>query len=110
MDRSGIHHMGRIGSELPACGHRGKIRSDTWTVTSVSNHNLNNPRSVWTGSEAILYRAQPGSQYGERYDPVTDVWTPIAFESGPLGDNYSMVWTGSEVLLWGSSSSPGWRS
>jgi Immunoglobulin-like domain of bacterial spore germination len=67
------------------------------------------PRSgafaVWTGSEAIVWGGgDPSSgteNTGAAYDPSTDTWRRIA--DSPIGLNQaSIVWTGNEVVVFGS--------
>lgn len=80
--------------------------SDTWSPVST----IDAPRTqfhgaVWTGSALIvfgnaLYSSDPG--VGGIYDPLTDRWTPVSRENAPRGG--SPVWTGQEMLLWGTSS------
>lgn len=68
--------------------------------------------SVWTGSEWIVWGGQSseepeeGKAYrvfdgGARFDPETDVWTPMA--ASPFGGRFgfSALWTGTEMVVWG---------
>lgn len=60
--------------------------------------------TVWTGSRIFVWgggeRSDPASD-GALYEPAADEWTPI--EPGPLMLNQaSGVWTGSEVIVFGS--------
>ncbi len=68
--------------------------------------------AVWTGSEMIVWGGtpDPGVQYspdpdfGWRYNPATDVWTPISSINAPTAQDYPVaVWTGSLMLVWGGS-------
>lgn len=62
------------------------------------------PASAWTGSVAIVcggYLHEEGIDEnvdeGERYDPLTDTWSPIA--DGPLGMRQpTSVWTGEQLF------------
>lgn len=59
--------------------------------------------AVWTGSEMLLWgELTDASEDGWRYDPVTDIWTPISIEqqATPSVDPVA-VWTGSEMVIWG---------
>src|SRR5262247_3242377 len=39
---------------------------------------------------------------GERYDPATDTWTPIATLDAPIARYLHVaVWTGAEMVVWG---------
>src|SRR6185503_18974145 len=41
-----------------------------------------------------------------RYDPATDTWSNLSSSNAPSARRgHSAVWTGSEVVLWGGSSS-----
>jgi N-acetylneuraminic acid mutarotase len=61
--------------------------------------------AVWTGSEMIVWGGSNRGIYlntGARYDPTTDVWTPISNLGAPsprLG--HKAIWTGSEMIIWG---------
>ena len=82
--------------------------------------------AVWTGSEMIIWGGQttdPGAvaggtpaivlHTGARYNPATNAWTSMtaAFSAGPLPapvyatQGHMAFWTGSEMLVWGGSSS-----
>ena len=62
---------------------------------------------IWTGSEAIVWGgADPFSfeffDTGERYNPVTDSWAPMASSVTPNGrTDHTAVWTGSEMIVFG---------
>ncbi|MBI3415719.1 MAG: hypothetical protein HY043_10455 [Verrucomicrobia bacterium] len=66
--------------------------------------------AIWTGTEMIVlvggYSGLP-LQGGVRYNPSTETWVPLitpdelVFQTG--------VWTGSELLLWGTASGRGLR-
>jgi hypothetical protein len=60
---------------------------------------------VWTGSEIVVFgggeRNEPSTSNGAAYDPKTDEWRKIA--EAPIGLNASSgMWTGREVLVFGS--------
>lgn len=56
---------------------------------------------VWTGSELVVWGGGPIGRTGAAYDPADDSWRRIA--DAPLGLNLaSGLWTGSEVLVFGS--------
>jgi hypothetical protein len=40
---------------------------------------------------------------GGRYDPATDIWQPTSVTGAPGGSrsNYSAVWSGTEMIVWG---------
>jgi len=56
-------------------------------------------RSVWTGSELLVYNGEIGG----RFNPLTSSWDSMAKgESFPRRHTgHSIVWTGDELLLWG---------
>jgi hypothetical protein len=65
--------------------------------------------TVWTGSELIVWgggeRGSRRAQKGASYDPEADAWRAIA--DAPIGLNLaSGMWTGREVLVFGSLLSP----
>ena len=60
---------------------------------------------VWTGSELVVFgggeRNEPSTANGAAYDPKTDAWRRIP--EAPIGLNAaSGMWTGREVLVFGS--------
>ena len=69
---------------------------------------------VWTGTEMIIWGGQgcgdaPGGGPGPcgdgaRYAPATDSWTALSQRDAPLPRaGHSAVWTGSQMIVWGSS-------
>jgi N-acetylneuraminic acid mutarotase len=60
--------------------------------------------AVWTGSEMIIWGGYGGGYVntGARYNPATDIWTPMATANAPAGrDGHTAVWTGAEMIVWG---------
>lgn len=56
----------------------------------------------WTGSELLCWSDQARS--GARYNPDTDVWTPMASAGSPITrDQSSFLWTGSQLIVWGGA-------
>ncbi len=72
--------------------------------------------AIWTGSEMIIwggfdyYFQGSGNSVnsGARYNPLTDTWQPLSMSSAPdARRDYSTVWAGSEMIVWGGISSRG---
>jgi hypothetical protein len=70
--------------------------------------------AVWTGSEMIIWggswSAPPSYlQDGGRFDPLrldTDAWIPLTTNNAPTHRaNHTAVWTGTEMIVWGGSTS-----
>jgi len=73
--------------------------------------------AVWTGSEVITWGGHVGGtddegfcsfdnvlSAGSRYDPATDVATPISTTDMPQTTSHSTaVWTGAEMIVWGGN-------
>ena len=64
--------------------------------------------AIWTGSEMIVwggYNVNSASRYlndGGRYNPVGNNWTVVTPAGAPSGrNNHTVVWTGSEMIVWG---------
>lgn len=87
--------------------------ADTWTATNTvgapSGRSFHS--GVWTGSEMIVWggcvagECEITTNSGGRYDPVSDSWTPTSNEDAPTKRvNHSMIWTGSEMVIWGGFS------
>jgi hypothetical protein len=74
---------------------------------------------VWTGDEVVVWGGGGSGPRaladGAAYDPATDTWrslpaSPLAggpIKSGSGTPEYSGVWTGREVMIWGGSDSEG---
>ncbi|HEX5042137.1 MAG TPA: kelch repeat-containing protein, partial [Candidatus Polarisedimenticolaceae bacterium] len=87
-------------------------KTDKWVATS-AGADVPLPRAehsaVWTGKEMIVYGGRTPifedtqliSRSGARFDPVTNVWTPIAEDLGRF--HHTAVWTGKEMILWGGT-------
>jgi Bacterial Ig-like domain len=85
--------------------------SGTWTATSLTNEpdRREGHTAIWTGTEMIVWGGigLNGSEYiylddGARYNPATDTWQSISPLGAPSArSEYSAVWTGSEMLIWG---------
>lgn len=97
-------------------GGRYDPATDTWQPTSTTGAPA--PRSshvaVWTGSSMVVWGgvgngATPSSvgtllNTGARYDPVSDVWQPIAMTGAPAARaGATAVWSGNEMIVWGGS-------
>jgi N-acetylneuraminic acid mutarotase len=68
--------------------------------------------AVWTGTHMIVWGGYDSASVttfntGGRYNPLTDSWLPTSTEANvPAGRyDYSAVWTGSEMIVWGGSTS-----
>src|SRR6478672_8208160 len=82
---------------------------DTWTATSTANAPTARAyhKSVWTGTEMIVWGGYDGTNYfntGGRYNPSTDSWIPTSTTNAPKGRyGHTAVWTGSEMIVWSGS-------
>ena len=82
--------------------------NETWTPTQA----LPDPRyehgAAWTGNEMIVWGGMSvvGWEFrdGGRYNPATDTWTTMSMVNAPLaGITPAVVWSGTELLVWGTS-------
>ena len=100
-------------------GGRYNPSTDSWTPTS--NMNAPSPRrlhtAIWTGTEMIVWGGYNSSNNGTwlntggRYNPITDSWTPTSTSNAPaVRSSHTAVWTGSQMIVWGGSSSSGYLS
>lgn len=101
---------GRGQSFVPlGSGGRYNPISDTWQPMSELDAPVarSGHRMVYTGSEVVVWGGfgVGGSlQTGGNYDPIADTWTPTSLGAGvpeARGSGFAMVWTGSEVVVWG---------
>jgi N-acetylneuraminic acid mutarotase len=70
--------------------------------------------AVWTGSSMIVWGGYDGSpsvrlKTGGRYDPATDTWLATSTGANVPTARYghAAVWTGTEMIVWGGSTSTG---
>jgi len=97
---------------LVSSGGRYNPTTDIWTtMTSNAPPVRHSHSAIWTGMEMIIW----GGTYhddiynediyyndGARYDPVSDIWTPITLVNAPEPRFWhKAVWTGSEMIVWG---------
>ncbi|MGH9870250.1 MAG: Kelch repeat-containing protein [Candidatus Polarisedimenticolia bacterium] len=100
-------------------GRRYNPATDTWQATTTVG--ALPPRgshgAVWTGTHMVVWggRACPSGLFscndlggtaflgqGLVYDPVQDSWSAFEGSGHPTGrQSHAMVWTGSEILIWG---------
>jgi hypothetical protein len=96
-----------FGAEAPfQSGGRYNPSSDTWASVTPTGapSGRNQPCAIWTGSRVIVafgwdHVGTLGD--GALYDPVGDAWTPMSTVGAPPSAG-ACVWTGSEMLVWGS--------
>ena len=66
--------------------------------------------TIWTGSEMIVWGGQEPTiaadiNTGGRYNPQTDSWLPVTNpQNGGVRQEHPAVWTGAEMIVWGSYS------
>jgi len=84
--------------------------SDTWRSMSLvgAPAERQNPFTVWTGSEMIVWGGSGvgsvGYGTGARYDPITDVWTPMSDVGAPSPRGAgAATWTGCRMIVWGGA-------
>jgi N-acetylneuraminic acid mutarotase len=101
-------------SDVRDSGGRYDPLTDTWAPTDTTTDPGARAMhtAVWTGSEMMVWGGCLGGECaieltgGGRYSPATDSWVPIGGGSSPLGRIYhTAVWTGSEMIVWGGTSS-----
>ncbi len=108
----GANRLNSGGRYVPA--------TDTWS--GMSTLNAPSPRfghsMLWTGTELIVWGGNDGNSIvgnfgttntGARYDPATDLWTPLSTAGAPTGRfKAPAVWTGTELIVWGGDSGNGY--
>lgn len=108
-------------------GGRYDPATDSWKPLSVANapYPRQEHAAIWTGKEMLVWggrrlledkrNREPSSSRPSRYfiyplevsryEPAADTWTRYKIEKGPSGRaNFSAVWTGKEMLIWGGVS------
>jgi N-acetylneuraminic acid mutarotase len=112
----GLGTMPDGGTAVIKDGGRYDPQTDSWAPTSIQPdvpvarkyHEV-----VWTGSEMVVWGGMDDNytsfNTGGRYDPRADTWTPTS--TGPnvpaARFNFTAVWTGTEMIVWGGSNT-GW--
>jgi hypothetical protein len=96
-----------------ATGSRFDPYTNTWTRMATAPIGAGFHTAVWTGTEMIewggdttgCYSGCLWTNYGSRYDPSLDRWTPTAGGNGlPAGRReHSAIWTGTEMVIWGGN-------
>jgi len=87
--------------------------ADTWTPTKWGAPTSRvYQMAIWTGAEMIVWGGNDGLGFlietvtGGRYNPATDSWLPTRIDgTEPWGrTEFSAVWTGVEMIVWGGRS------
>ena len=70
--------------------------------------------AVWTGNEMIVWGGSSSASSfvyestGGRYDPANNSWTAMTNTGVPAARvNPNLVWSGSEMIIWGGSNGSG---
>ena len=101
------------GTAMLQDGGRYDPRTDSWAPTSIGPEvpiarKLH--EAVWTGREMVVWGGCDDNfnnvyNTGGRYDPSADTWTPTS--TGPnlpaARINFTALWTGTEMIVWGGS-------
>jgi len=91
------------------------LKTNSWSPMSTINapDARTGHLAVWTGTKMIIWAGLPqyGTNYtntGGVYDPITDSWEPTSIVNAPTARlNFSSVWTGTKMLIWGGWDSKG---
>jgi hypothetical protein len=83
--------------------------SDAWTALPVAGAAAQRTMHTahWTGREMLVWGGMTNISSallgdGAGYDPVANVWRPMASLGAPSGRYlHTAVWTGSELIVWG---------
>jgi spore germination protein GerM len=109
------HPVGR--SDYDDLSPIGATLAGTWRVLPAAPVAMNagELRSVWTGRQMLVFGSaatNSGSALPDKpvnvaaaYDPAANAWRRLPSPLGPTGaylGNYSAVWTGKEMLVWGA--------
>jgi len=111
---------GGNGSIYVIAGRRYNPANDTWTATATLNApegrrvwGISPSTAVWTGSEMFVWGGARSTDFqflstGARYNPSTDTWSSTSTINAPAArDFHGVVWTGSQVLVWGGAPNNG---
>lgn len=88
--------------------------TDVWTFTSKPGSfpftNLAMRESAWTGTEVIIWGGNFSTPVnnGIRFNPATNTWNTISAVNQPSArTNFSCIWTGSRMFVWGGQNTSG---
>jgi len=97
-------------------GGRYNPATDAWTATSLTDapSARSNHTAVWTGTQMIVwggcsnFGCSSVTNTGGRYDPATDNWKTTSLTNAPSARaDYTAVWTGTEMIVWGGDTGAG---
>ena len=102
-------------------GGRFNVSSNRWFPIATANapRARANHTAVWTGTEMIVWGGYDFTNFanptylfnGASYNPSNNTWTTLPNLSFlPGRASQTALWTGSEMLIWGGNSSPGFLS
>ncbi len=88
--------------------------TDSWVPTTAVEQLAARSRhsAIWTGSEMLVWGGAftnfaGGREIfddGARYDPITDLWTPMNYTNHPgAREGHTAVWSGTDMIIWGGS-------
>jgi len=97
-------------------GGRYDPASDSWTATSTTGapSARYGHTAVWTGSEMLVWGGVENDTFeltdtGARYDPSSDMWTPISATDAPSPRyEHGAGWAGDRMVVWGGVVDPFW--
>ncbi len=77
------------------------LNTDTWSsMAALPYWSYAERARVWTGTELFVF----ATEGGWRYFPSNDTWSKVNTVGEPPGrSNAAIVWTGSEVIVWGGN-------
>jgi N-acetylneuraminic acid mutarotase len=91
--------------------------TDSWIATSTNNapEGRTSHTAIWTGSEMIVWGGGRANDLlvtylntGGKYNPSTDTWAATSTTNvAEARYGHTAVWTGSEMLVWGGTTSSG---
>jgi len=108
-----IIYGGNWTVDATSSGGRWNPATNTWTPIPDGTILREYHSAVWTGSQMIVFGGQRDGNFsfisqGEIYTPATDSWTLMPDQPAPRGGlEGSVLWSGTELLAWGGSSSTG---
>ena len=107
------------GQQVPdlATGAAYNISSDSWRNISNAPEGRSFHKAVWTGNQMLIWGG--ASTFGAThfysgvlvYDLTSDSWSSVNAAGEPAGrQQHSAVWTGTEMIVWGGSTTNSYHS
>lgn len=100
-------HVLKDGALFDPVGNSWRPVTSTGAPAIVSK-DPDGPSAVWAAGRMVFWDGAGNQKAAALYDPDLDEWTPMNLSGGPdTGGLEGLVWTGTELVVWGGRASGG---